>query len=84
MVPTARPAAAAAFALVLSMGTESLQAYHAPWIESLRANRVGGLLLGRYFSWHDMALYPVGTALAWAVDWSVSARSPSRVEATAS
>jgi hypothetical protein len=67
-IPTLKPAKAAIFALVLSMGTEALQAYEAPWIETVRDTQLGGLVLGRYFSWHDMACYPIGTAIAWGVD----------------
>jgi hypothetical protein len=67
-LPRLRPSLAALFALAMSVGTESLQAYQATWIEELRNTRGVGIILGRNFSWHDMACYPIGTAIAWIAD----------------
>lgn len=66
--PRLSPLAAAMIALVISMATEASQAYSAPWIDSLRDNRLGGIILGRHFSWRDMACYPIGTAIVWGAD----------------
>ena len=47
---------------------EVSQLYHAPWIEALRATRVGGLVLGFGFLWSDVVCYAVGVAFAALVD----------------
>jgi len=49
--------------LVLSYSIEGSQLYHAPWIDTLRHTRVGGLVLGYGFLWSDVACYAVGVAL---------------------
>jgi hypothetical protein len=66
--PGLRPSEAAIVALLISVGTEVLQAYRAPWIDAIRDTRWGGLILGRVFSWRDMACYVIGAAAAFAVD----------------
>jgi len=47
-------------ALAFSYCIEISQLYHAPWIDALRANRLGGLVLGFGFLWSDMVCYTVG------------------------
>lgn len=44
---------------------ELLQLYHAPWIESVRHTRLGGLMLGYGFLWSDIICYAEGTLLAF-------------------
>jgi hypothetical protein len=56
--------AAAIFALAVELG----QLYHAPWIDAVRATRMGGLVLGFGFLWSDLACYAAGIALAAALD----------------
>lgn len=46
---------------------ELLQLYHAPWIESIRQTRIGGLVLGFGFLWSDMLCYAIGTLIAYAL-----------------
>lgn len=75
MFPRLRPAATAAAALLLSAGTEFLQLYRAPWIDALRATRVGGFVLGSVFGWHDVACYVVGSILAFAADVGIARRA---------
>jgi hypothetical protein len=53
----------AAAALGFSVGIELSQLYHAPWIDSLRATRLGGLILGFSFVWSDLLCYVVGVGL---------------------
>jgi hypothetical protein len=50
----------AAAAGLFSLAVEVSQLYHAPWIESVRRTRVGGLLLGHGFLWSDLVCYGVG------------------------
>jgi hypothetical protein len=51
--------------LVACYSIESSQLYHAPWIDTLRHTRVGGLVLGYGFLWSDVACYTVGVALSF-------------------
>jgi len=39
---------------------EISQLYHAPWIDNIRANRLGGLILGFGFLWTDLIAYSLG------------------------
>jgi len=47
-------------ALAFSYCIEISQLYHAPWIDAIRANRLGGLVLGFGFLWSDLVCYTVG------------------------
>jgi hypothetical protein len=58
--PTAR---VAAVALAMAYLVEASQLYHAPWIDGLRATRIGGLVLGFGFLWSDLVCYTVGVTL---------------------
>lgn len=53
-------AAIALSTVVLSFGIEASQLYHAPLIDSLRATRLGGLVLGFSFVWSDLVCYSAG------------------------
>ena len=46
--------------LLFSFSIEFSQLYHAPWIDNLRATRLGGLVLGFSFVWSDLLCYSVG------------------------
>ena len=46
---------------------ETLQLYHAPWIESIRHTRIGGLMLGYGFLWSDIVCYAVGVIIAYLI-----------------
>lgn len=50
-------------ALGFSVGIELSQLYHAPWIDDLRATRLGGLILGFSFVWSDLLCYVAGVGL---------------------
>jgi hypothetical protein len=62
-------------ALGFSFAVEVSQLYQAPWINAVRANWIGGLVLGRGFLWSDLVCYTVGVVLALGVDWLVRRRS---------
>lgn len=49
----------------MGVADELLQLYHAPWIESIRQTRIGGLILGFGFLWSDVICYAVGTLIAY-------------------
>jgi hypothetical protein len=50
-------------ALLFSFAIEVSQLYHAPWIDNLRAVKIGGLILGFGFLWSDLISYTVGILL---------------------
>lgn len=64
-VSTARVALAS---LLFCYAIEITQLYHAPWIDTLRATRIGGLILGFGFLWSDLVAYAVGVATAAIVE----------------
>jgi len=49
----------------LGVADETLQLYQAPWIESIRHTRIGGLMLGFGFLWSDIICYAVGIIIAY-------------------
>lgn len=55
----------AVMALLFSFGIEISQLYHAEWIDTIRANRIGGLVLGYVFLWSDLVCYTVGIAFGY-------------------
>ena len=64
---------------------EVSQLYHAPAIDSIRATRIGGWILGFGFLWSDLVCYAVGVALAASLTalasaGSISARHPAKKE----
>lgn len=52
-------------ALLFSYAIELSQLYHAPWIDGIRHNRIGGLILGFGFLWSDVLCYSVGIAFGF-------------------
>jgi Protein of unknown function (DUF2809) len=67
----------AALALVISLLVEVSQLYHAPWIDSIRRTRLGGLVLGFGFLWSDLVCYAAGVGLGVVImSVAVSARRP--------
>lgn len=72
--PVGRVAAGSA---IFSLAIEISQLYHAPWIDAIRATRLGGLVLGFGFLWSDLACYAAGIALAAALDGSLTRRPTS-------
>jgi hypothetical protein len=62
------PKRTALYALVFCFLIEFSQLYHAPWIEQIRQNRLGGLVLGFGFLWSDLVCYSVGVFGSYWVD----------------
>jgi hypothetical protein len=65
---TASAGRLAAGAFGFSLAVELSQLYQAPWINALRATRLGGLVLGHGFLGSDLVCYAAGVALAVGVD----------------
>ena len=63
-------------ALGQSLGVEFLQLYHAPWLDGIRRNRFGHLLLGSTFNPMDLVAYSVGAAVVFLIDRFLVPRGP--------
>jgi len=67
-----RPAASsegiALNASLFAVAVEFFKLYHAPVLDAFRRTLAGTLLLGRFFSWWDIAAYLVAIALTAALD----------------
>jgi hypothetical protein len=66
--PRAKTRTLAAISLGLSFVVELSQLYHAPWIDAIRATRLGALALGHGFLWSDLLCYAAGVAAAALID----------------
>jgi hypothetical protein len=55
-------------ALTFSFSIEISQLYHASWIDALRTNRLGGLVLGFGFLWSDLVCYTVGVGFGYVME----------------
>lgn len=80
IAPSAPIARRAIAALAFAFAIETSQLYHAPWIDGLRANRLGALVLGSGFLWSDLVCYTAGVACGASTEALLtrSAREPSR------
>ncbi len=72
--------AVAVAAVIVSFADEFSQAYHAPWLDRLRAHTLGHLILGSGFHWLDLLAYLVGVAAVVPIDVAcvVRPRRPAR------
>ena len=52
------------YALIFCFSIEFSQFYHEPWIDEIRNNRLGGLVLGFGFLWSDLVCYWVGVLVS--------------------
>lgn len=48
---------------------EISQLYHAPWIDTVRSTRLGGLVLGFGFLWSDLLAYSFGVGFGALLEW---------------
>ena len=51
------------YSLLFAFGIELSQLYQSPWIQDIRSNKWGGLILGHGFLWSDLLAYSMGIAL---------------------
>ena len=58
----------AVVALIFSFCIEFSQIYHAPWIDSIRATTLGGLVLGYGFLWSDLVCYTIGIVFGFLLE----------------
>ncbi|SIN99844.1 Protein of unknown function [Singulisphaera sp. GP187] len=74
--PSLSRSMAGTLALSFALLIEISQLYHAPWIDSLRANPLGGLVLGFGFLWSDLVCYGVGVSLGLLLDKALRRHLP--------
>jgi hypothetical protein len=60
--------------LAILMAIELSQLLHGGFIERIRANRIGLLVVGACFEWGDIVAYLLGTATALWIDRRIAAR----------
>jgi len=77
LFPRAATRTLAIAALAFAVADEISQLYHAPWIDAIRATRLGALVLGYGFLWSDLACYTVGALGAVAGEVALRGRRPS-------
>lgn len=65
LLPSQRLHLSALYASLFALGIEVSQLYHAPWIDTLRQTRIGGLILGFGFLWSDLICYAFGITLGF-------------------
>jgi hypothetical protein len=75
--------ARAAIALALAFLVEISQLYHAPWIDSIRQTKLGGLVLGFGFLWTDLVCYSVGITIGSLIEWGFRRMSDPKLEKVA-
>jgi hypothetical protein len=63
--PSARLMTIVGLAAVIAAGVEFSQAVHIDWLDAIRRHALGQLLLGRTFTWWDIAAYWAGIIVAW-------------------
>ncbi|GAB2540897.1 ribosomal maturation YjgA family protein [Spirosoma aerophilum] len=61
--------------LLFSFSIELGQLYHAPWIDAIRATRLGGLVLGFTFVWSDLFCYSLGVLIGIGVDGKLTSQT---------
>jgi hypothetical protein len=61
----------AALTLCISYLCETSQLYHAPWIDAIRSNWFGHVLLGDAFVWSDLVCYTVGILAGALAEWGL-------------
>lgn len=76
LFPRAGTRTLALAALAIAVADEISQLYHAPWIDAIRATRLGALVLGYGFLWSDLTCYTLGVLGAAAADLAWRGRAP--------
>jgi len=70
--PHGRTPVLGGWALAIAFADEFTQLYRAPWIDAVRATRLGALALGQGFLWSDLWCYAAGVTLAAGIDWALA------------
>ena len=59
----------AMISISICFAVECSQLYQADWINSIRSNRFGALVLGRGFLWSDFVAYSIGVGVGSALEY---------------
>ena len=78
--PTAPLFKRAVGALVISFSVEFSQIYHAPWIDRIRAKKLGAMVLGTTFSFEDLLWYILGVGLGVILELLAIWRRPAKLQ----
>jgi Protein of unknown function (DUF2809) len=78
LLPAWRPERRAVVALAICVAVEWSQRWHAPWLDAVRATRMGHLVLGSGFDARDLVAYAAGVVVAMLIDLRWLSRGPSR------
>ena len=73
VAPQARTVALGSLAVGIAWAVELSQLVRVPWLDAVRATRLGALALGQGFLWSDFVCYTVGAAIAAVLDRALQA-----------
>ena len=59
---------------VIAVATEFSQLLHMSWLDAFRRTTIGVLLIGRFFSWWDIACYLIGITIGAGIDRLILSR----------
>ena len=68
LFPKLAPYKVAIFSIAICFVIECSQLYQADWINQIRANRLGRLILGHGFLWSDLVSYTIGGLLGFFIE----------------
>ena len=71
IVPHWSPLKSALLTLLIALLGEISQLYHAPWIDTIRSYRLGGVILGYGFLWSDLICYTIGILIGAFSEWAL-------------
>ena len=64
-IPGIQPVLNASIIFTITCILETLQLWHPPFLEIIRATFIGATILGSSFTWTDFPYYVVGSVLGW-------------------
>jgi len=62
---SSKPWIIATFVLIVTCLLEFLQLWHPPFLEIIRSNFIGRMVLGTSFTWSDFPYYFLGCGIGW-------------------
>jgi len=65
LFPLSKPWKIALWVLIITCLLEFLQLWHHPFLEFIRSNFIGRIVLGNSFNWMDFPYYVAGSAIGW-------------------
>jgi len=68
LFPRAKTLIIGVYSLLFAFGIEVSQLYQADWINAIRGNKWGGLVLGHGFLWTDLVAYIIGIGILFWLD----------------